>query len=214
MTGRTADGRIETVSVVPEGSAVANYGFDVTPAAARVTGPDHRARHHRGSPGGLKTAFPNAQGQVDESGFDAQRRGSGVLLGVSVSAGAGEAIQPILDSAEHNKVAAIKLWERLVNVDSGTGDMTGINAVGAIAVDELAKLGAAIELVPAKPSYGDNVVASFTGSGQGKILLMAHMDTVFAKGAAARGHSGIDGKHAYALACRMTRPGSSWPCRF
>ncbi len=32
MTGRTADGRIETVQVVPDGSPVANYGFDVTPA--------------------------------------------------------------------------------------------------------------------------------------------------------------------------------------
>jgi methylthioribose-1-phosphate isomerase len=32
MTGRTADGRIETVRIVPDGSAVANYGFDVTPA--------------------------------------------------------------------------------------------------------------------------------------------------------------------------------------
>ena len=32
MTGRAADGRIETVRIVPEGSAVANFGFDVTPA--------------------------------------------------------------------------------------------------------------------------------------------------------------------------------------
>lgn len=32
MTGRTADGRIETVRIVPEGSPVANYAFDVTPA--------------------------------------------------------------------------------------------------------------------------------------------------------------------------------------
>jgi methylthioribose-1-phosphate isomerase len=32
MTGRTADGRIESVRVVPDGSNVANYGFDVTPA--------------------------------------------------------------------------------------------------------------------------------------------------------------------------------------
>jgi methylthioribose-1-phosphate isomerase len=37
MTGRTADGRIETVRIVPEGSHVANYGFDVTPARL-VTG--------------------------------------------------------------------------------------------------------------------------------------------------------------------------------
>jgi methylthioribose-1-phosphate isomerase len=32
MTGRTADGRIESVRIVPDGSNVANYGFDVTPA--------------------------------------------------------------------------------------------------------------------------------------------------------------------------------------
>jgi methylthioribose-1-phosphate isomerase len=32
ITGRTADGRIETVTVVPDGSPVANYAFDVTPA--------------------------------------------------------------------------------------------------------------------------------------------------------------------------------------
>jgi len=37
MTGETADGRIETVRVVPKGSAVANYAFDVTPARL-VTG--------------------------------------------------------------------------------------------------------------------------------------------------------------------------------
>jgi len=37
VTGRTADGRIETVQVIPDGSAVANYGFDVTPARL-VTG--------------------------------------------------------------------------------------------------------------------------------------------------------------------------------
>jgi methylthioribose-1-phosphate isomerase len=32
ISGKTADGRIETVRIVPDGSAVANYGFDVTPA--------------------------------------------------------------------------------------------------------------------------------------------------------------------------------------
>jgi methylthioribose-1-phosphate isomerase len=32
VTGKTKDGRIETVQIVPDGSGVANYGFDVTPA--------------------------------------------------------------------------------------------------------------------------------------------------------------------------------------
>jgi methylthioribose-1-phosphate isomerase len=37
ITGQTADGRIETVRIVPDGSPVANYAFDVTPARL-VTG--------------------------------------------------------------------------------------------------------------------------------------------------------------------------------
>ncbi|NKB59426.1 MAG: S-methyl-5-thioribose-1-phosphate isomerase [Alphaproteobacteria bacterium] len=37
MTGRTADGQIETVTITPKGSAVANFAFDVTPARL-VTG--------------------------------------------------------------------------------------------------------------------------------------------------------------------------------
>jgi methylthioribose-1-phosphate isomerase len=37
MTGRTADGRIETVRIAPDGTPVLNYGFDVTPARL-VTG--------------------------------------------------------------------------------------------------------------------------------------------------------------------------------
>lgn len=37
MTGRTSDGRVETVKITPEGSAVANFAFDVTPGRL-VTG--------------------------------------------------------------------------------------------------------------------------------------------------------------------------------
>src|SRR6476661_5339336 len=37
VTGRTVDGSVTTVRIVPDGTAVANYGFDVTPARL-VTG--------------------------------------------------------------------------------------------------------------------------------------------------------------------------------
>jgi methylthioribose-1-phosphate isomerase len=37
ISGRTADGRLETVRLIPDGSGVANYAFDVTPARL-VTG--------------------------------------------------------------------------------------------------------------------------------------------------------------------------------
>ena len=69
----------------------------------------------------------------------------------AVPAFASEAVKPILDSAGKLKPDAIKLWERLVNIDSGTGDAEGIKAVGAIAIEELRKLGASIETVQVVP---------------------------------------------------------------
>ena len=110
---------------------------------------------------------------------------------------AAEAVKPILDSAEKHKPGAIRLWERLGNIDSVTGDAEGLKAVGAIAVEELKKLGAAIETVSSAPAVGDNIVATFTGTGKGKVLLVAHMDTVFGKGAAAARPFRIEGGRAY-----------------
>jgi methylthioribose-1-phosphate isomerase len=56
VTGRTPDGRIETVRIVPEGSAVANYGFDVTPARL-ITGLITERGILAASPEALATAF-------------------------------------------------------------------------------------------------------------------------------------------------------------
>ncbi|MFZ0719750.1 MAG: S-methyl-5-thioribose-1-phosphate isomerase, partial [Xanthobacteraceae bacterium] len=61
MTGRTADGRIETVRVVPEHSPVANYAFDVTPARL-VTGLITERGVIAASRSGLVGAFPDRAG--------------------------------------------------------------------------------------------------------------------------------------------------------
>jgi methylthioribose-1-phosphate isomerase len=57
MTGRTSDGRIETVRVVPEGSPVANYGFDVTPSRL-VTGLITERGVLKADRNALRRAFP------------------------------------------------------------------------------------------------------------------------------------------------------------
>ena len=62
MTGRTADGRIETVRIVPDGSAVANYGFDVTPARL-VTGLITERGVVAASRAALAGAFPERAGK-------------------------------------------------------------------------------------------------------------------------------------------------------
>jgi methylthioribose-1-phosphate isomerase len=61
MTGRTADGRIETVQVVPDGTAVANYAFDVTPARL-VSGLITERGIVAATRAGLAAAFPERAG--------------------------------------------------------------------------------------------------------------------------------------------------------
>jgi len=61
MTGRTADGRIETVRIVADGSPVANYAFDVTPARL-VTGLITERGVLSASRDALASAFPECVG--------------------------------------------------------------------------------------------------------------------------------------------------------
>jgi len=64
MTGRTADGRIATVRIAPEGSPVANYSFDVTPARL-VTGLITERGVIAASRAALKGAFPERAGAAE-----------------------------------------------------------------------------------------------------------------------------------------------------
>jgi methylthioribose-1-phosphate isomerase len=63
MTGRTADGRIETVRIAPDGTPIANYGFDVTPARL-VSGLITERGVLTPSRAALAHAFPERAGAV------------------------------------------------------------------------------------------------------------------------------------------------------
>jgi len=65
VTGRAPDGRIETVTIVPEGSAVANYAFDVTPARL-VTGLITERGVLEASRDALQRAFPERASRTQE----------------------------------------------------------------------------------------------------------------------------------------------------
>jgi methylthioribose-1-phosphate isomerase len=64
MTGRTRQGGIETVRIVPDGSPVANYGFDVTPASL-VTGLITERGVVAASRDALARAFPERAGAAE-----------------------------------------------------------------------------------------------------------------------------------------------------
>ena len=64
MTGKTKDGRIETVQIIPDGSSVANYGFDVTPARL-ITGLITERGVIAASRDALARAFPERAGAAE-----------------------------------------------------------------------------------------------------------------------------------------------------
>src|ERR1700690_3923193 len=104
----------------------------------------------------------------------------------------------IYEAVEANRAGALDLLARIVNIDSGTGDVEGGAKVEAVLAEQLTALGAELSSVAAEaPGLPDNLRAVFHGSGKGKILIVAHIDTVFGPGTAARRPFSIDGDRAH-----------------
>jgi len=80
----------------------------------------------------------------------------------------------------------------LVGIDSGSYDKAGVDAVNAWLEDRLTTLGFAVERHP-QTEFGDDLLATLGGKGQGRVLLLGHSDTVFPSGTAAERPMTIQG---------------------
>jgi glutamate carboxypeptidase len=108
----------------------------------------------------------------------------------------------LLAAATAQAPALLATLEKLVTIESGSGDAEGLAAAGALIEGELKALGAATEHVKPLPgTAGDIIVGRLTGTGHGKLLLIGHMDTVYQRGALARAPFHIadspEGRRAY-----------------
>lgn len=100
-------------------------------------------------------------------------------------------------AAEGVRPAQLKLLEQVVNIDSGTGDIEGGRAVAALLRQRLEAAGMTVRSVAAEaPGLPENIVATITGTGKGRILLIAHLDTVFGPGTVAKRPFRIEGQWA------------------
>lgn len=73
--------------------------------------------------------------------------------------------------------------ETLVNIDSGTGQLSGIQEITALLKYWLTELDFTVTLIPTD-QYGPNLLAQRQGKGTKRVLLVGHIDTVYDAGAA------------------------------
>ncbi len=132
-----------------------------------------------------------------------------IAYGCWVPAAAAAPIEPVLKLAQKEKPALLDTLKDLVSIESGSGDREGLDRISALIAERLRALGGKVEFVeagadtyrmhdtPAK--IGRMVHARFEGSGSKKILLIAHMDTVYLRGMLAKQPFRVDGNRAYGL---------------
>lgn len=90
----------------------------------------------------------------------------------------------------------LELLERLVNIDSGTFDKPGVDAVGAALAQQYEALGFKVEK-DEQAERGDNLLITHRDAVDPDILIVAHMDTVFPKGTVAARPFSRDEQRAY-----------------
>lgn len=101
-------------------------------------------------------------------------------------------------AATTEQQATVKTMERLVNIETGTGNAEGMSAMGQLLETELKAVGATVTRHKAVGDVvGDNIVGRLQGKGGKRILLMAHMDTVYVKGTLEKAPFRIDGNRAF-----------------
>ena len=115
----------------------------------------------------------------------------------------------VMGQVQLQKEPLLATLKDLVAIESGSGDREGLDRISQLIGDRLQAIGGQVEFIepdaslyrmhdtPAK--VGRMVRASFKGSGTRKILLIAHMDTVYLKGMLAKQPFRVDGNRAYGL---------------
>ncbi len=104
----------------------------------------------------------------------------------------------LFDAATAEQPAVVRTLEKLVNIETGTGDAEGIAAAGKYLEEELKALGFTTTRSKAVgTAVGDNIVGKLKGKGGKNLLLLSHMDTVYLKGTLAKAPFRVEGNKAY-----------------
>lgn len=103
----------------------------------------------------------------------------------------------ILDYLREHTKDMVDDLTRLIALESPTTDKAAVDALGAALAAELRGLGGAVEVIP-KAEVGD-VLRARWNPGEGGIVIMSHMDTVWDVGTVATRPTRIDGDRLYGV---------------
>lgn len=98
---------------------------------------------------------------------------------------------------DNNQEDQRKFLEALVNIDSGSSDISGIEKVAEAVKNELKELGFTVHLFPFEKAGTYLMAEKESGEKKKKTILLGHMDTVFEKGTVAERFYREEGEYAY-----------------
>ena len=120
------------------------------------------------------------------------------LLAVGPGVAATKRDAPVYRAVEASRTAALDLLKAIVNIDSGSGDVAGGEQVESLLARRLKAAGAEVRTEAAEVAgVAPNLVAVFHGNGKSRVLIIAHIDTVFGPGTAAKRPFRMDADKAY-----------------
>ena len=132
-----------------------------------------------------------------------------VLFAIGAGETLAQPVEPVLSLAKKEKQPLLDTLKELVSIETGSRDLEGLDRAAILIAERLRALGGKVELIDASADayrmedtpakIGKVVRARFEGKGAKKILLLAHMDTVYLRGMLAKQPFRIQGDRAYGL---------------
>jgi glutamate carboxypeptidase len=124
-------------------------------------------------------------------------------------AAAAQPVEPVYSLARKERQPFLDTLKELVSIETGSRDLEGLEKAAYLIEGRLQALGGKVELVdPSADAYrmadtpakiGKVVLARFEGKGKKRILLLAHMDTVYLRGMLAKQPFRVERDRAYGL---------------
>ncbi|SMP77910.1 M20/M25/M40 family metallo-hydrolase [Noviherbaspirillum suwonense] len=119
------------------------------------------------------------------------------ITGASHGAVAAGVNAPLLDAARKAEPAVIETLKSMVLIESGSSDAAGLARMADYTEGRLKALGMSTERKQGTTGPGSIVIGSLAGTGSKRLMLIAHMDTVYPTGTLATQPYKVEGNRIY-----------------